>query len=141
MSDSDSDDFMMGGGSESDFEAPKKAPAKKAPAKAKAAPKVSCLDHCCTLNPHWLMLQTAPNKAPAKKPLATKKNQPNDSISENDDSDSSVPPKKKAKSAADGDENAGPSKPPAAGKPKDASDKYQKVCLPDGTSSRQALAN
>lgn len=43
MSDSDSDDFMMGGGSESDFEAPKKAPAKKAPAKAKAAPKVNCL--------------------------------------------------------------------------------------------------
>jgi hypothetical protein len=50
-------------------------------------------------------------------------------MTEYDDSDSSEPPKKKAKSVANGDENGGPSIAVSAGKPKDASDKYQKVAL------------
>lgn len=66
-------------------------------------------------------------KAPAKKPLATKKNAPNDSISE-DESAGESSPLKVPNAMEDGDENAaGPSKPAKA--PKDASEMYQKVCM------------
>lgn len=66
--------------------------------------------------------------AAKKQPLGAKKHAPNDSISESGETDGETPAKPKAKpkayEAADGEENAGPSK--AAGG-KSASEMYQKV--------------
>lgn len=119
MSDSEGSDFHMMSDGESDgyveAPAPKKAPAKKAAAAPKA--KVS------TQPSHALTSQAAPKKAAATKktPLATKKNLPNDSLSEDDDYNIfTSPARPKANGAEDDDA-------PKSAKKKTASEMYQKV--------------
>ncbi|KLT45438.1 DNA topoisomerase II [Cutaneotrichosporon oleaginosum] len=108
MSDSESSGFRLDDSDSDAFVEPvkatKKAPAKKAPAKKAAAPKA------------------AAKKASAKLPLATKRNLPNESISEDDFSMDDSPAKPKAAIEEDDEEDVRPK-----GPAKSASEMYQKL--------------
>jgi DNA topoisomerase-2 len=140
MSDSESDGFRIADDSGSDDfvvapKAKKAAPAKKVVASGSKATKV-CVSLNLAHSREKLISAQAPaaKKAPAKKqPLASKKNAPNDSISEADDTDfDKSPAKPKAKSKAaemdidEDDENVPVAK--GSTKQKSASEMYQKVC-------------
>ncbi|WVQ72377.1 hypothetical protein IAR50_001929 [Cryptococcus sp. DSM 104548] len=131
MSDSESDNFVLGGdddASGSDFGASsskgkkppvaKKAPAKKAPVKNAPAVKAPAK-------------KTAAPKKTAKVPLASKKHS-NDSLSDDDSDVDESPPKKKSKGNKDSDdEDFGASKPKAPANAKNASEVYQKLSQRD----------